>query len=61
MIPNQLNAVTEADRQALISNGVAEGRTLEYNCELPGNGDSDKKEFLGERVPAFSRPRSLKR
>lgn len=48
MIAKSLNETTEADLLALISNGVPEGRTLEYKRELPSNSDSDKKEFLAD-------------
>lgn len=48
MIPQPLHAVTQEDLLALISNGVAEGRTLEYKRELPGNSDGDKKELLAD-------------
>ncbi|NET61093.1 MAG: ATP-binding protein [Symploca sp. SIO2E6] len=41
-----LESITEADLQLLISNKVAEKKTLEYKQELPGSRDSDKKEFL---------------
>lgn len=42
MIPRPLNDVAEADLTALISNGVAEGRTIDYKRALPGNADADK-------------------
>ncbi len=53
MIPQHLNAITEADLLALISNGVAEGRTIDYKRDMPGNGDGDKKEFLAD-VSSFA-------
>src|SRR5215831_3088675 len=46
MITKQLNDIQEADLQALISNAVAEGKTIEYKQSLPGNSDDDKKKFL---------------
>ncbi len=48
MIPRPLNDITEADLAALIANGVAEGRTIDYKRSLPGNTDADKKEFLAD-------------
>ncbi|MEO6803124.1 MAG: ATP-binding protein [Granulicella sp.] len=51
MIPKALNAITEEDLQALITNGVAEGRTIDYKRDLPGNSDSDKKELLADVSP----------
>jgi hypothetical protein len=48
MIPKSLNAVGEDDLVALVNNEVAEGRTIDYKRELPGNSDSAKKEFLAD-------------
>jgi hypothetical protein len=48
MIVKRLDDITEDDLRALISNGVAEGRTIEYKRELPGNSDGEKKEFLAD-------------
>lgn len=48
MIPKTLSEVAEADLAALIGNGVAEGRTIDYKRALPGNSDADKKEFLAD-------------
>jgi hypothetical protein len=48
MVPRPLNDITEADLTALITNGVAEGRTIDYKRSLPGNTDADKKEFLAD-------------
>jgi hypothetical protein len=53
MIPKALNAITDEDLQALITNGVAEGRTIDYKRDLPGNSDGDKKEFLAD-VSSFA-------
>ena len=49
MIAKPLNQILEVDIIALISNGVAEGRMIDYKRTLPGNSDAEKKEFL-ERV-----------
>jgi hypothetical protein len=48
MISKQLDQINEDDLLALISNGISEGRTIEYKWELPGNSDGDKKEFLAD-------------
>ena len=48
MITKQLNDIQESDLLALISNAVAEGKTIEYKQSFPGNSDSDKKEFLAD-------------
>jgi hypothetical protein len=48
MIPRPLNEITEADLAALITNGVAEGRTIDYKRGMPGNSDADRKEFLAD-------------
>jgi predicted HTH transcriptional regulator len=48
MIPKPLDHITEADLQALISDAVPEGRTIEYKRALPGNSDGEKKEFLAD-------------
>ena len=53
MIPKVLNEVAEADLIALISNGVCEGRTIDYKRDMPGNSDGDKKEFLAD-VSSFA-------
>jgi hypothetical protein len=53
MITKQLNDIQEADLLALISNAVAEGKTIEYKQSLPGNSDGEKKEFLAD-VSSFS-------
>lgn len=41
-----LESIDESDFQALLDNQVAEGKTIEYKQALPGNSDSDKREFL---------------
>lgn len=48
MIGKNINQITEEDLQALIDNAVLEGKTIEYKQSLPGNLDSDKKEFLAD-------------
>ncbi len=53
MIPKSINQITEQDLQTLIDNSVLEGKTIEYKQELPGNSDTDKKEFLAD-VSSFA-------
>lgn len=48
MIGKNIDQITEEDLQALIDNAVLEGKTIEYKQSLPGNSDSDKKEFLAD-------------
>lgn len=43
-----LDQIQEVDLQALLSNQVSEQKTLEYKQSLPGNSDSDRKEFLAD-------------
>ena len=45
--------VDESFISKLIDNSVGENISLEYKAELPGNKDSDKKEFLAD-VSAFA-------
>jgi len=53
MIAKNVNEITEDDLQALIDNSELEGKTIEYKQSLPGNSDSDKKEFLAD-ISSFS-------
>ena len=53
MIPKRFEDITKADIDALVANAVAEGRTIEYKRELPGNSDEDKREFLAD-VSSFA-------
>jgi len=48
MIPKRLADISESDLLAPITEGVAEGRSIDYKRELPGNSDGDKKEFLAD-------------
>ncbi len=43
-----LEAIEEQDLQALVDDEVPESRTIDYKKDLPGNSDSDKKEFLAD-------------
>lgn len=53
MIEKDIDKISEEDLQSLIDNSVLEKKTLEYKQELPGNKDSDKKEFLAD-VSSFA-------
>lgn len=53
MIPKHLKDIAEADLIALISNKVAEGRSIDYKRTLPGGSDGEKKEFLAD-VSSFA-------
>jgi len=48
MIAKQLDAIELADIEELITDKVAESRTLDYKEKLPGQSDGDKKEFLAD-------------
>ena len=48
-----LEAIDESDLQALINDGVAEGKTIEYKQELPGNDHEAVREFLSD-VSSFA-------
>ncbi|MHB0966337.1 MAG: AlbA family DNA-binding domain-containing protein [Bellilinea sp.] len=45
--------LNEQDLHQLITNGISEGRSLEYKLILPGNADGEKKEFLAD-VSSFA-------
>jgi hypothetical protein len=53
MISKEFDAITKTDIDALVSNAVAERRTIEYKQQLPTNGDEDKREFLAD-VSSFA-------
>ena len=48
MIHKRIDQITVDDIQGLVDNSVREGKSVEYKEQLPGNGDSDKKEFLAD-------------
>jgi hypothetical protein len=48
-----LESINEETLQTLVSEKVAEGKTIEYKQVLPGNSDSEKKEFLAD-VSSFA-------
>jgi len=45
MIDKELEQITEEDLQRLVTNEVAENKTLDYKEKLPGDKKSDKVEF----------------
>ena len=53
VINKPLEDITEIDLQYLIDEERIEKKVLEYKLELPGNSDSDKKEFLAD-VSSFA-------
>ncbi len=53
MILKSVDQIAEEDLLSLISNSVTEGKQIEYKQDLPGNSDSDKKEFLAD-VSSFA-------
>jgi len=53
MIGKNIEQITEEDLQALVDNEVVERKRLEYKQSLPGNSDSNKKEFLAD-VSSFA-------
>jgi len=53
MINKPFAEISAFDISLLVEEKVQEGRTLEYKETLPGNSDSDKKEFLAD-ISAFA-------
>jgi hypothetical protein len=53
VIPVAIDAITYQHVEDLRTNGVREGRTIEYKQSLPGGTDKDKKEFLAD-VSSFA-------
>ncbi len=53
MINKSIGEITEQDLQTLVAQKELEGKTIEYKQELPGNTDTDKKEFLAD-ISSFS-------
>jgi hypothetical protein len=53
MIPKRFDDITKADIDALVVNGVPEGRTLDFKLILPGGTDDAKREFLAD-VSSFA-------
>ena len=53
MLNRPIEQVASEDLDALITDQVPEGRTLDYKRELPGSDDASKKEFLAD-VSSFA-------
>ena len=53
MLRRPLDQIESGDLDALITDQLSEGRTLDYKLELPGNSDAEKKEFLAD-VSSFA-------
>ncbi len=53
MIPIAIDDITADHIRALITNGVREGRTIEYKQSLPRRNDKETKEFLAD-VSSFA-------
>lgn len=43
-----IEEIDKSDIDSLIASGIPETRALDYKASLPGNSDSDKKEFLAD-------------
>ncbi len=48
MISKPIDQVMKEDIDALLTNAVPEGRTIDYKLTLSGGGNADKKEFLAD-------------
>ena len=53
MLSKPVKQITIADVQALITDAVPEGRTVDYKLALPGASDAEMKEFLAD-VSSFA-------
>jgi hypothetical protein len=53
MIPKKISDISISDITSLISDGVNEGKTIEYKAQFPGHSDSDKISFLAG-ISAFA-------
>ena len=48
MIAKSFAEIDRADLSALVTNGVAQGRTIEFRQKPPGDTDSEKSGFLAD-------------
>lgn len=48
-----IDEIDKSDIDSLIASGIPEARRLDYKASLPGNSDSEKKEYLAD-VSAFA-------
>ena len=46
MIPKRLEEILYSDIEGIVSSELRESKTVEYKRDLPGNSESQKKEFL---------------
>ena len=53
MIGKEFDAIDKGDIEALVTNAVPEGRTIEYKEQLPRGSDEDSREFLAD-VSSFA-------
>jgi len=53
LLGKNLNSINETDIQSLVDGEVSEGKNIEFKRELPGNSDSNRKEFLAD-VSSFA-------
>lgn len=53
IINKNIEDIIESDLEYLIDNEIIEAKKLEYKRDLPGNSDSEKKEFLAD-VSSFA-------
>jgi hypothetical protein len=53
MFTKTFDEITKADIDRLVTDGIREGRQLDYKAELPGRTDKDKKE-LARDVTSFA-------
>ncbi len=53
MLDKPIEDILSGDLDALVANGVPEGRVLDYKEALPGGSDDDRKDFLAD-MSAFA-------
>ena len=53
MIEKEFDAIVKEDIEALVTNAVPEGRSIEYKEQLPKGSDDDSREFLAD-VSSFA-------
>ncbi|NUQ75437.1 MAG: ATP-binding protein [Polyangiaceae bacterium] len=53
MFNKPFDEITKADIDRLVTDGIPEGRTLDYKAELPKSSDGEKKEFARD-VTSFA-------
>lgn len=48
-----IDDITEEDLQLLVDDQISERKTIEYKISIPGNSDSERKEFFAD-VSSFA-------